>query len=58
VAFLLFTIPLKIKSFKSQTRFGISDFDHCDFPFDFAQDRQPVERLVEPFDIYLLQFGI
>jgi len=24
---------------------------HCDLPFDFAQDREPVERPVEPFDI-------
>jgi hypothetical protein len=26
--------------------------------FDFAQDREPVERLVEPFDICVLDFGI
>ena len=25
---------------------------HCDLPFDFAQAREPVERLVEPFDIW------
>jgi hypothetical protein len=41
--------------------FGILNFGHCDFPFelaqgggesfDFAQDREPVERLVEPFGI-------
>jgi hypothetical protein len=24
---------------------------HWNLPFDFAQDREPVERLVEPFDI-------
>jgi hypothetical protein len=39
---------------------GILNFGHCDLPFDlaqggesfdFAQDREPVERLVEPFDI-------
>ena len=42
-------------------RFRISNFGHCDLPFDltqggesfdFAQDREPVERLVEPFDIW------
>ena len=26
--------------------------------FDFAQDREPVERLVEPFGICVLLFGI
>jgi len=26
--------------------------------FDFAQDREPVERLIEPFDIWDLIFGI
>ena len=26
--------------------------------FDFAQDREPVERLVEPFVIWCLKFGI
>ena len=26
--------------------------------FDFAQDREPVERLVEPFGIWYLCFGI
>jgi len=26
--------------------------------FDFAQDREPVERLVEPFVIWVLGFGI
>jgi hypothetical protein len=31
---------------------------HCYLPFDFAQDREPVERLVEPFDIWDLGFGI
>jgi hypothetical protein len=40
---------------------------HCDLPFDlaqggesfdFAQDREPVERLVEPFDIWDLGFRI
>jgi hypothetical protein len=39
--------------------------DHCDLPFgldqggesfDFAQDREPVERLVEPFGICVLLF--
>jgi hypothetical protein len=47
--------------------FEILNFGHCDLPFDlaqggesfdFAQDREPVERLVEPFDICDLQFGI
>ena len=41
-------------------RFGYLNFGHCNLPFDlaqggesfdFAQDREPVERLVEPFDI-------
>jgi hypothetical protein len=41
---------------------------HCELPFDlaqgggesfdFAQDREPVERLVEPFGICGLSFGI
>jgi hypothetical protein len=52
---------------KTQDRFGIWNFGHCDLPFDlaqggesfdFAQDREPVERLVEPFDICDLLFGI
>ena len=47
--------------------FGIGNFGHCDLPFDLAQggesfdiaqDREPVERLVEPFDICILRFGI
>jgi hypothetical protein len=52
--------------------FGISNFGHWDLPFDlaqggdsfdFAQDREPVERPVEPFvfcDLVLksLMFGI
>jgi hypothetical protein len=36
--------------------FGILNFGLCDFPFDSAQDREPVERLVEPFDICVLLF--
>ena len=45
---------------KTQNRVRISNFGHCDLPFDLAQggesfdsaqDREPVERLVEPFDI-------
>jgi hypothetical protein len=45
---------------KTKNRFGISNFGHCDLPFDLAQggesfdiaqDRESVERLVEPFDI-------
>ena len=45
---------------------GILDFGHCDLPFDPAQgggepcepaqDREPVERLVEPFGICYLLF--
>jgi len=40
---------------------------HCDLPFDlaqggesfdFAQDRQPVERLVDPFGVWYLLFEI
>jgi hypothetical protein len=47
--------------------FGILNFGHCDLPidlaqggesFDFAQDREPVERLVEPFVICVLLFVI
>jgi hypothetical protein len=48
--------------------FGILNFGHCDLPFDLAQgggesfdsaqDREPVERLVEPFGIWYLLFGI
>jgi hypothetical protein len=43
------------------------DIGVWDLPFDvaqggesfgFAQDREPVERLVEPFDIWCLLFGI
>jgi len=46
---------------------GILNFGHCDLPFDlaqggesfdFAQDREPVERLVEPFGICVLLFEI
>jgi hypothetical protein len=36
--------------------FGILNFGHCDLPFDFAQDREPVEQLVEPFGICHLKF--
>jgi len=35
---------------KTQTRFGISNFGHCDLPFDLAQGGE----LVEPFDICYL----
>jgi hypothetical protein len=48
--------------------FGILNFSHCDLPFDLAQgggesfdsaqDREPVERLVEPFGICDLVFVI
>ncbi len=48
--------------------FGMLNFDHCDLPFDLAQgggesfdlaqDREPVERLVEPFGICVLVFEI
>ena len=31
--------------------FGHLDLDNLDLPFDFAQDREPVEWLVEPFRI-------
>jgi len=43
------------------------NFGHCDLPFDWAQggepfdpaqDREPVERLVEPFGVCVLLFGI
>jgi hypothetical protein len=46
--------------------FGILNLGHCDLPFDLAhgggesfdsaQDREPVERLVEPFGICVLLF--
>jgi hypothetical protein len=46
----------------------ILHFGHCDLPFDLAQgggesfdlaqDREPVERLVEPFVICVLLFEI
>jgi hypothetical protein len=45
--------------------FGILNFGLCYLPFDLAQggesfdsaqDREPVERLVEPFDICVLLF--
>jgi len=47
--------------------FGSLNFGYWNLPFDmaqggesfdFAQDREPVERLVEPFDIWDLLFGI
>ena len=47
--------------------FGVLNFGHCDLPFDWAQggesfdvaqDREPVERPVEPFGIWYLCFGI
>jgi len=48
--------------------FGILNFGYCDLPFDLAQgggesfdvaqDREPVERLVEPFGICVLLFEI
>jgi len=47
--------------------FGILNFGHCDLPFDLAQggesfdsaqDREPVERLVEPFGFCDLLFEI
>jgi len=48
--------------------FGILNLGHCDLPFDlaqgggesldFAQDREPVELLVEPFGICDLLFEI
>ena len=47
--------------------FGVLNLGHWDLPFDlaqggesfdFSQDREPVERLVEPFEIWLLVFVI
>jgi hypothetical protein len=48
--------------------FGILNFGNCDLPFDLAQgggepfgpaqDREPVERLVEPFGFCDLLFEI
>ena len=59
-----FQISNKIKN----QLFEILNFGHCDLPFDlaqgggesfdFAQDREPVERLVEPFGICVLLFEI
>jgi len=49
------------KTFQGETLFGYSNFGHWELPFDFAQggesfdfaqDREPVERFVEPFDIW------
>jgi len=47
--------------------FGILNLGHCDLPFDLAQggesfdsaqDRESVERLVEPFGTCVLLFEI
>ena len=47
--------------------FGILNLDNWDLPFDLAQggesfdcaqDREPAERLVEPFVIWFLVLGI
>jgi hypothetical protein len=38
--------------------FRILKFGYWDLPFDVAQDREPVERLVEPFVIWDLGFVI
>ena len=37
---------------------GGLNFGHWNLPFDVAQDREPVERPVEPFGICVLGFGI
>jgi hypothetical protein len=61
------TIKSQISISYDQNRFGILNFGHCDLPFDLAQggesfdsaqDREPAERLVEPFGICDLLFGI
>jgi hypothetical protein len=54
------TNKFQITIFNDQNRFRILNFGHCYLPFDLAQgggesfdsaqDREPVERLVEPFD--------
>ena len=50
----------------SNLLFGILNLGHWDLPFDFAQggesfdfaqDREPVERPVEPFGVWCLEFG-
>ena len=50
----------QISILNDQNRFEILNFGHCYLPFDLAQggesfdaaqDREPVERLVEPFVI-------
>jgi hypothetical protein len=41
----------QIPKLNDQNGFGIWEFSHCNLPFDLAQDREPVERLVEPFEI-------
>jgi hypothetical protein len=55
------TIKSQISISYDQNRFGILNFGHCDLPFDLAQggesfdsaqDREPAERLVEPFGIF------
>jgi hypothetical protein len=66
LCFLIYNIQISNK-IKSQL-FGILNFSHCDLPFDLAQgggesfdsaqDREPVERLVEPFVIRLLAIVI
>jgi hypothetical protein len=51
----------------STKSFGNSDLENLNLPFDLAQggesfdlaqDREPVERLVQPFGIWCLRFGI
>ena len=46
------TNKFQIPILNDQNRFGISNFGHCDLPFDLAQGGE----LVEPFDICDLEF--
>ena len=50
-----------------ESKRSADNFGHCYLPFDLAQggesfdsaqDREPVERLVEPFEIWCLVFEI
>jgi hypothetical protein len=36
---------------QGKTLFGRANFGHWDWPFDFDQDREPVARLIETFEI-------
>jgi len=60
-----YNIQIRLRRVKRRL-FRILNLGHCDLPFDlaqgggepldFAQDREPVERLVEPFGICNFRF--